>query len=443
MTDIVLEFAEEQGLGKVLERVSLNGAGGIALPNGGHARATLVLAASGLWLVAARDRFDGLKIDLLTRGDLRLEAGRVRDRLCFARESLPIPAGRRSAVERLIALGRFAAGARRHPREVKASRLVQAPDELAQAWLARELAPGETLVCWLGGSNTITVASQLIGETKVHPTLFLTDRRAAIVAWSRVGDATYAPLEAQAGQARTNEQRVTLRSGDTEFVSRRADAEAAREAGDLLALGEPKARLLEAARRTWLGREGDKNAVATVLELLHAAIEQHSQRARFARLLALAHENHRGSALDRAELARALGGSRITPENVSELWARWKFSTSAGSTLVRALLDLGPHAVPFALALQRRMYEAPSADESIARDELRLARFAVDSRLEATSDARDRTLSALLAPGGLARPHDGPAPPHPKPAFLRNKSKARSATRSPAARRRSSLECSG
>jgi hypothetical protein len=57
MTDSALEFAEEHGLGKVLERVRLDG--DVLLPNGGRARATLLLTKSGLWLTAARDRFDG------------------------------------------------------------------------------------------------------------------------------------------------------------------------------------------------------------------------------------------------------------------------------------------------------------------------------------------------------------------------------------------------
>jgi len=415
MTDIVLEFAEEQGLGKVLERVSLGGE--LALPNGGRARAALVLTASGLWLAAARDRFDGLKIDLLTRGDLHFEPGRVRDRLCFARESLQIPTGRRAAVERLIALGRFGARERRHARAVKASRLVHAPDELAQAWLARELALGETLIAWLRAGSTVMVASQLVGEVQVHPYLFVTDRRAAIVAWSSVGDVTYASLDAGIERTQRDGERVSLESGGSKFVSRRADAEAAREASDLLALQEPKSRLLEAARRTWLGREEEKNGNATTLELLHAAIEQQSQRARLARLLVLAEEKPTAGSIDRAELARALAGSRITPENTTELWARWKFSNEAGSVLVRALLELGAQAFPFALALQRRMYDAPTADESQARDELRLTRFAVSQRLDQTRGDRDLALAAVLAPRGLDAAHEGPAPTPPEAGF--------------------------
>ncbi len=414
MTDVVLEFAEEQGLGKVLERVPLNGAGGLALPNGGHARTALLLSTSGLWIVAAKDRFNGLKIDLLTRGDLRLESGRVRDRLCFARESLLIPTGRRSAVERLLALARFASGERRQPRALKSSRLVHAPDELAQAWLTRELVPGETVVSWLRGKNDVAVASQLVGETKAQPYLLVTDRRAALVAWSSVGDVIYAALDGSAAPAQKDDERVALRAGAIEFVSRRSDAEAAREASNLLALSEPKARLLEAARRTWLAREHDKNDAARSLELLHAAIEQKSQRARFARLFALAEERGAESAVDRAELARAIAGDRVTPELAIELWTRWKFSLGAGTALVRAAVDLGPAGLPFALALQRQMYEVPPADEAIARDELRLARFAVATRLERAEETRDRALAAVLAPRGLevTTPHAPPTAPH-------------------------------
>ena len=117
MTDPALEFAEERGLGKVLDRVRLDG--GLLLPDGGRVRPSLLLTKSGLWLVAARDRFSGLQVDLLTRSDLRFEPGRVRDRLCFEREALLIPAGRRNAVERLIALARLSSNGSEWARDPK------------------------------------------------------------------------------------------------------------------------------------------------------------------------------------------------------------------------------------------------------------------------------------------------------------------------------------
>src|SRR4051812_16419631 len=97
MSDSALDFAEEHGLGQVLGRVRLGS--GMASASGSRARATLLLSSSGLWLVAAQDRFHGEHLDLLTRGDLRLVKGSLRDRLCFGQEELTIPAGRRSAVE--------------------------------------------------------------------------------------------------------------------------------------------------------------------------------------------------------------------------------------------------------------------------------------------------------------------------------------------------------
>ena len=138
MSDSALEFAEERALGKVLGRVRLDS--GIPLADGARSRATLLLTSSGLWLVAARDRFHGVQVDLLTRSDLRLVTGRIRDRLYFGQEALVIPAGRRHAVERLVALGRLASAAPDHLAELKPSRLVHAPDDLGKAWLARELA---------------------------------------------------------------------------------------------------------------------------------------------------------------------------------------------------------------------------------------------------------------------------------------------------------------
>ncbi|HEX3777693.1 MAG TPA: hypothetical protein VHV51_24660 [Polyangiaceae bacterium] len=415
MSDAALEFAEEQGLGKVLGRVRLDG--GLLLPNGARARATLLLTKSGLWLAAARDRFDGLKVDLLTRGDLRFEPGRVRDRLCFGREALFIPAGKRSAVERLIALARLSPQGSARALELKASRLVQSDDDLGKAWLERELAPGEALICFLRGSNQIALRSQLLGEVKVLPHLFVTERRAAIVAWSSVGDWAYTAVEPSALKQAARDGKLELRCGDAIFSSRRADTEAAHDAADLIALVQPQLRLLEAARRSWLARE--RNDVESSLNLLHAAIDRGSERARFARLFALAEEHEAGAPLDRAELGRALAGERLTPPELAELWARWQFTREAGSALVRALIDFGHTALPFALALQRKVHDAPSTDENVARDDLRLARFAVQVRLatgRSNADPRDRALHNVLSPRGLRHASEL-NPAQPKSAF--------------------------
>lgn len=407
MTDTALEFAEEQGLGKVQGRVRLDG--GLLLPNGGRARASLLLTKSGLWLAAARDRFNGLKIDLLTRGDLRFESGRVRDRLCFEREALTIPTGRRGAVERLIALGRLSSAGRARSVEIKASRLVHAPGELGRAWLERELGDSEVLVCWLCGSKPITIVSRLIGEVLAQPHLFVTDRRAAIVAWSSVGDVTYTALDASTLRSQVQAEKTELCGGGAVFLSRRSDAEAARDAVELLALGEPKGRLLEAARRTWLGRARKREDGASSLNLLHAAIERGSQRARFARLLALVDERETKAPLDRAEVVLALESGPLAPAGLGELWLRWKFSSDAGRALVQGLLDVEvgarAAALPFALALQRRIQDVPAADEESARDELRLARFAVETRLgeAAQAEPRDLALRAVLSAHGLSR----------------------------------------
>ncbi|HEY4106195.1 MAG TPA: hypothetical protein VGM44_19985 [Polyangiaceae bacterium] len=410
MSDAALEFAEEQGLGKVLGRVRLDS--GLLLPNGARARATLLWTKSGLWLAAARDRFDGLRVDLLTRGDLRFEPGRVRDRLCFAQEALLIPAGKRAAVERLIALARLSPHGQSRALDLKASRLVRSDDELGKAWLERELAAGEVLVCFLRGSNQLTLASQLLGEVRVLPHLFVTERRAAIVAWSSVGDLIYAALDPSALKQTARDDKVELRAGAASFLSRRADSAVARDAADLIALEQPKTRLLEAARRVWLARERDGSASST--NLLHAAIEHGSERARFARLLALCEEHEPSATLDRAELGRALSGERLTPALLAELWARFQFSREAGSALVRALIDFGEPALPFALALQRKIHDTPSTNEEIARDELRLARFAVETRIasRASLDVRDLTLRELLSARGLAHASEArPAPP--------------------------------
>ncbi|MEP7049905.1 MAG: hypothetical protein ABJB12_06110 [Pseudomonadota bacterium] len=399
MTNNALEFTEERGLGKVVGSVRLGS--GIPLSDGSHSPATLLLTASGLWLVAARDRFHGLSVDLLTRADVRLVSGRIRDRLCFGQEALIIPAGRRSAVERLLALARLTSAAREPALMVKRSRFVHEPDELGLAWLARELEPGEVLVCWLRGANAVTLTSQLVGPTETRPQLFVTERRAAIVAWSRVGDVTYTALLESKLRVRAEGDQVELALDDALFLSRRADAQAARDAVFLLSLAPGKARLLEAARRLWLTRATGREEAERSLTLLQAAIAHGSQRARLARWLALVEQSDRTQplTLEPAELTRALSDGRLTPEALAELWASWGFSEQAGRALVRSLIDAGANA--FALALQRRVHEAPSAEEANARDELRLARFAVEARIKSGADERFLALREVLGEGGL------------------------------------------
>jgi hypothetical protein len=407
MSDSALEFAEERGLGKVLGRVRLGS--GIASAGGVRTRATLLLSASGLWLVSAQDRFHGQQVDLLTRGDLRLEAGRFRDRLCFGQEQLTIPAGRRGAVERLIALGRLGIASAVASSPFKACRSIHAPDELGRAWLTRQLAAGEVLLAWLRSANPEPLSSHVIGETRCPPYLFVTERRAALVAWSAVGDVSYSALQAESTRSPSEAERAEISTPEAKFLSRRSDARACRDAFELLSLPAGKARLLEAARRTWLARERSREEAAHCLALLDAAIEQGSQRARFARLLAGAEQSEPPTVTDRATVLPALSAGTLSPTALGDLWTSFRFSARAASALVRGLLQAGPAGLPFALALQRRAHTEPSADEATARDELALARYAVETRLAtaARPDERDLALERVLSPHGLAA---GPAP---------------------------------
>ncbi|HET7541944.1 MAG TPA: hypothetical protein VFK05_18850 [Polyangiaceae bacterium] len=401
MSDGALEFAEERALGQVLGRVRLDS--GIGISGGFRARANLLLTGSGLWLVAARDRFQGQHLDLLTRGDLRLVAGRLRDRLCFGQEELTIPAGRRHAVERLIALGRLASGNKRPKPARKGSRLVQLPDELGQAWLERELESDEALITWLRGASTLMLDSHLIGQSSCTPYLFLSERRAAIVAWTAVGDVSYVPLHADSTSLQSVKDKTELSCPSGRFLSRRADGQACRDTFELLAMPAGKARLLEAARRSWLASDRRKDDTSQSLSLLDAAVEHGSREARFARLLAAAEDGDAALPIDANAVAKALDAGHISPPELSQLWQSFRFSEDAGSSLVRALLELGQRGLPFAFALQRRLYDSPGADVRVAQDELRVAGFAVETRLAAASaDERDRALAGVLAPRGLA-----------------------------------------
>ncbi len=396
MSDSALEFGEERGLGKVFGHVRLDSA--LSISDGSRARATLLLSSSGLWLIAARDRFHGLCVDILTHGDLRLLSGHLRDRLCFGQESLIIPAGRRNAVERLLALGRLGAPAGARRSELRPSRLIHPPDEIEQAWLERELGSAEVLVCWLRGENSMPLTSNILGATDSHPFLFVSERRAAIVTISRVGDVTYTALGLGALTLRMEGDQAELACNGALFASRRTDAQAARDAFELISLEQPKLRLLEAARRLWLTREHSRQEAAQTMNLLQAAISRGSSRARVARLLALVTED-KAASVDGAELSRALGEGRLSPNALTELWASWQFAASPSRVLIRGLLDIG--AQSHALALQRALPLQPSADEAIARDELRLARFEVETRLAQLSDRRNLALRDVLGERGL------------------------------------------
>ena len=403
MSDRALEFAEERGLGKLLGRVRLDS--GIPISDGSRTRANLLLTDSGLWLVAARDRFHGQHLDLLTRGDLRLLPGRLRDRLCFGLEQLTIPAGRRHAVERLIALARLASAASPAPAEIACSRLVQAPDDLGKAWLERELASGEVLVTWLRGSNLLPLDSHVIGQTRCSPYLFLSEQRAAIVAWSSVGDVSYLPLDADSTRVRSDEDKTELSCAGGVFLSRRSDARSCRDAFELLGLAPGKARLLEAARRLWLAHDRSREDASQSLSLLDSAIGLGSQRARFARLLGSLEEADGEASIDPNAVAEALGAGRLSPPELGDLWLGFRFSEHAGSQLVRALLELGQAGLPFAFALQRRIHDATGADPALAKDELRLAGFAVATRLASAAlpGERDLALQSVLGARGLTR----------------------------------------
>jgi hypothetical protein len=161
--------------------------------------------------------------------------------------------------------------------------------------------------------------------------------------------------------------------------------------------------LLEAARRLWLGRDRGREDTSQSLALLDAAIEHGSQKARFARLFGSAEDTDDEASLDANAVALALGAGPLSAPELGDLWQSFRFSDHAGSLLVRALLELGETGLPFALALQRRIHDSAGADPALARDELRLARFAVDARLASAAppDERDLALRNVLGARGL------------------------------------------
>ena len=199
--------------------------------------------------------------------------------------------------------------------ELRASRLVHEPDELGKAWLARELADSEVIVCWLRAADSVTLESQIVGQTQARPYLFVSDRRARLSASRGLesADLTYTPLHTDSLRMRAQGEQTEL-SGAGLFLSRKSDAQAARDAFELIALpARLKARLLEELlRRLWLTREQAKEESAQSLSLLQAAIALRAvQRGRLT-TAAWRSPDDAGAGtqcIDPARLARALSDS--------------------------------------------------------------------------------------------------------------------------------------
>ncbi|HEY2410360.1 MAG TPA: hypothetical protein VGI10_30350 [Polyangiaceae bacterium] len=307
---------------------------------------------------------------------------------------LAIPFGKRAKPEPASALARVESEATRKPEllAVRRSKYIDAHPDVALSLLAQRSGDAACLLAWLKGDNQLALPAQG-GTIRARAHLLVSDRYAAIVAYTRAGERLYAELEPNAEATLVAGERLTLNAGNLGFtVSGRSVRRAAQVVG-LLRLGALE-RVLEAARLHWLA--GGRSRATHATALLALARRQGSVRARFVGFLAAP------ETIESAELARALESERVSPDTLAELWETWSFSSESAAALVAALARLGEHALPWALALHDRAREPAAVGLEQACSDLLLAGAHAERALAtAPDDARLRALLATLAVGGL------------------------------------------
>jgi hypothetical protein len=369
--DPALAYLETQRLGRIEQHIELSDR--LTIPPGVRARAHVVHTTSGLYLVAARGPSQGLVIDLMERG-FSLERGTLSDRLLVGEVSLAIPRGKRRALELAVGLARLEHERHLRPLRIEPSRHVGTLSLLERAFLEGFLAEGETLLGFLDVEAEAHIDSTVSADAVGRGYFFLSDRRAAHVVLSHLGDVVVDSLD---DQKLEEDERF---GGSDAIIGRfrwrlgRGDLERLIELGPLLALDAPE-RLRESARLNWIGR-ADAMELAFCRALLARLAGDGDPRAIAASFLIGADLAEPRAALPELEgLTRGLAQLRAPPDTLAELWQSWRFSPEAATTLLDELRARGDEAEPWALELHRRLHERLS---ELRRDPKRLARADVE-----------------------------------------------------------------
>lgn len=362
MSDAIRAYLEHHELGRIERRIGLSGR--LPLDDAGSVAPELCMTPDELWVVAARDQERGMAIALLDQAP-RYEPGRLRDKLHVGELELGIPAGKGGAVLELIGVARLRRGGVQHGLARPAARHVSPLDNVAALWLARELEPGETLLVWLRGKDAAPVSSSVLSDARGGVFLMVTDRRAALVVLSAVGDERQEPLD---DSVEVETHNATLRTRLREWQPARGVAELGREA--LVAVRLPgAARTLELLRVNFVEQAEERDRPRLVERLLRYAAEHGSATERVTAWLidpALLPEQRRDGLIGAvAELA----GEQVPADLLGQIWRRWRLSREAGLARVEALRSYGARAEPWALELHQAIHEgtpSPSSHADIA-----------------------------------------------------------------------------
>ncbi|HLV66490.1 MAG TPA: hypothetical protein VKY73_11790, partial [Polyangiaceae bacterium] len=371
--------------GPVERRVRLGGK--LTVHGARPSAAELCLVPGGVWVVAAEGRFLGAHYDVCA-GEVRYEAGRLRDRLIVTETALTVPPARASAVRTCIALGRVRHWAGTPPvpdTPLAPDRYIGGLSEPARA-LALALAAREgPLIGALRIGPAREIDSRLGPRTREHAYLVLTAERAHLVRLSELGDVSVEPLEPEALRVDVAPAGAVLRAGTTEQPIAPREAPILTELVELAGL-EAGERLLEAARRLRLLSP----TRARVPELVEQASRRGHALAPLAALVLELEEQRPGSAARAESVRAAFERSPLDGPTVDELFRRWSFSADAGRHAARELRALGMG--PFSLWVHRAARaRAAGLDDAVFDAEL------AEHELESGDpEAAQRLLTARL-----------------------------------------------
>lgn len=405
MTEAAQRYLDAQGLGPAKARVPL---GGHLTVEEKRAPAWLCLTGSGPLLVSALPDGRGRHLPLTKDVVLRYTRGRLRTSLTVGDDRFTVPLSQRTTVERLVALARLGS-----PRGLSTvpppGPSLERPSEVERAWLASALSPDELLLGWVRSLTAVTLTSEIGGALTSRWRLWLTDRRAGLVALSFLGDARVRELEAAdipLGPDGTG--RFELELLDLSLLFHRSSAEAARLVLELARL-DPGSRRLEVARHAWLTRRpGQRPFVERLLARGRAAEEPLA--ALVSSLLRAEEDPLPSPPVDLALTLESLAQRDAEPETLARLAADWRASPAAVRQLLQELRSHGIRSEPWALHLHRHLHDAPLASRdpvgsTLADLELAEHSLAVDARPLAVSVLETRlgrlpseTLRELLPP---------------------------------------------
>jgi hypothetical protein len=365
--DPVVGFLEREGLPAPERVIALSGA--LRCADGSKVRPHLCLVGDRVWLAGA-DRKQGVRIDVLAAQPLRYVPGRLGDKLVVGTHELGIPIGRGDAVRRLLATVRLRGSSRQEPAPPPLSeRYVAGLGPVDELWLDTFLDADEPLLAWLPTDTEVTVASELLGEDAVAPwRLFLTSKRAGLVAITALGDVRCEPFpDGTPMTMRSSLGRTYVYVGGVTLRAPWGSGERYQAIAPLVGLAAPD-RLLGFAALCWRAGKGAPAARAEARGTLALPAVAAHPLAALSRVVVLADDAPAAAPLQEPpespgagrvqhalrDLRRRAGDSSVLAD-----WAvAWQISDEQCLTLLERLLagDDAEAAATWALPFHRRLH---------------------------------------------------------------------------------------